>query len=86
MADKAMKLECNAQIFSPQRVFCIGKNYAEHVKELGGSDPGNPVVFMKPPTCLVSPGETIRLPRHGQNLQHSSLRKTKGCRTSLRSF
>ena len=32
-----------AQYDSPQRIFCIGKNYAEHVKELGGSVPGQPV-------------------------------------------
>jgi 2-keto-4-pentenoate hydratase/2-oxohepta-3-ene-1,7-dioic acid hydratase in catechol pathway len=61
-----------SQHYSPQRIFCIGKNYAEHVKELGGSVPGQPVVFMKPVSCLVSPGETIRIPTHGNNLQHEA--------------
>jgi len=65
-----MNVQVGSQHFSPQRIFCIGKNYAEHVKELGGSAPGQPVVFMKPVSCLVPPGETIRVPSHGSNLQH----------------
>jgi 2-keto-4-pentenoate hydratase/2-oxohepta-3-ene-1,7-dioic acid hydratase in catechol pathway len=67
-----MILQLGSQQYSPQRIFCIGKNYAEHVKELGGSAPGQPVVFMKPVTCLVPPGETIRVPAHGNNLHHEA--------------
>ena len=67
-----MILQLGSQQYSPQRIFCIGKNYAEHVKELGGNAPGQPVVFMKPVSCLVSPGETIRIPTHGSNLQHEA--------------
>jgi len=65
-----MILQLGSQNYSPQRIFCIGKNYAEHVKELGGSAPDQPVVFMKPVSCLVSPGETIQMPTHGNNLHH----------------
>jgi 2-keto-4-pentenoate hydratase/2-oxohepta-3-ene-1,7-dioic acid hydratase in catechol pathway len=65
-----MILQLGSHSYSPQRIFCIGKNYAEHVKELGGSTPGQPVVFMKPASCLVPPGETIRMPTHGSNLHH----------------
>ena len=46
-----MILQLGSQNYSPQRVFCIGKNYAEHVKELGDSAPGQPIVFMKPVSC-----------------------------------
>ena len=60
----------DSQRHVPQRIFCIGKNYAEHVKELGGSVPRQPVVFMKPVSCLVSPGETIQVPAHGNQLHH----------------
>jgi 2-keto-4-pentenoate hydratase/2-oxohepta-3-ene-1,7-dioic acid hydratase in catechol pathway len=67
-----MILQLGSKNYSPQRIFCIGKNYAEHVKELGGSAPGQPVVFMKPVSCLVSPGETIRMPTHGNNLHHEA--------------
>ena len=65
-----MVLQLGSQNYLPQRIFCIGKNYAEHVKELGGSVPGQPVVFMKPVSCLVPPGETLRMPKHGNNLHH----------------
>lgn len=67
-----MKLTLGSRSIVPRRVFCIGKNYAEHVKELDGSAPGQPVVFMKPATCLVPPGETIHMPAHGSNLHHEA--------------
>jgi len=65
-----MTFQLGSKHFSPQRIFCIGKNYAEHVKELGGKVPDQPVVFMKPASCLVPLGETIRMPKHGNNLHH----------------
>ena len=48
-----------------QRIFCIGRNYAEHVRELGNEE-GDPVIFMKPATSLVTQ-ETreIMLPADG---------------------
>jgi 2-keto-4-pentenoate hydratase/2-oxohepta-3-ene-1,7-dioic acid hydratase in catechol pathway len=52
------------------RLFCIGRNYAEHAKELGNSVPEEPVVFMKPVHCLVPPGGTVRFPLHGKELHH----------------
>ncbi len=54
----------------PGRIFCIGKNYRLHIAELNESDPGEPVVFMKPAACLVAPGETLNLPAHGDSLHH----------------
>ncbi len=52
------------------RVFCIGRNYAEHVRELSNVIPIKPVVFIKPATCLVKPGERIHFPKHGKMLHH----------------
>ncbi len=52
------------------RIFCIGRNYAEHVRELSNIVPQKPVVFMKPGSCLVGGGEAIRFPKHGHDLQH----------------
>jgi fumarylpyruvate hydrolase len=52
------------------RVFCIGRNYAEHARELGNEPPAAPVVFMKPWTSLVPPGADIRFPAHGRELHH----------------
>ena len=47
---------------APTKIVCIGKNYAEHAKELGGEPPAEPLFFLKPPSSLVSDGDTIRIP------------------------
>ena len=52
------------------RVFCIGQNYREHIKELGNPMPDKPVVFIRPPSCLVTPGEPIHFPTHGSLLHY----------------
>lgn len=51
------------------RIFCIGKNYAEHNREMGGAADDACVVFMKPPSCVVPVGEAISLP-HGRGAVH----------------
>ena len=52
------------------RIFCIGRNYVEHVKELKNIIPSKLVVFIKPTSCLVKPGEKIHFPKHGNQLHH----------------
>ncbi len=52
------------------RIFCIGRNYAEHVSELKNVIPEKPVFFIKPASCLVGPGEKIHFPKHGKELHH----------------
>ncbi|GLZ41695.1 fumarylacetoacetate hydrolase family protein [Actinokineospora sp. NBRC 105648] len=46
----------------PSKVLCVGKNYADHAKEMGGEAPTSPVIFMKPSTSVVGPGAAIKLP------------------------
>jgi 2-keto-4-pentenoate hydratase/2-oxohepta-3-ene-1,7-dioic acid hydratase in catechol pathway len=55
---------------APRRIFCIGRNYAEHAKEMGNALPPEPVVFMKPATSLVGLGETLTLPRDRGSVHH----------------
>jgi 2-keto-4-pentenoate hydratase/2-oxohepta-3-ene-1,7-dioic acid hydratase in catechol pathway len=57
---------------SPNRIFCIGRNYVEHVRELDNPMPARPVIFMKPFSSLVKPGEEIRFPSHGKELHHEA--------------
>ena len=52
------------------RIFCIGRNYSEHAKELGNEAPKKPVVFLKPYSCLVPKGQTSKYPKHGNDLHH----------------
>ncbi|TCO57052.1 fumarylacetoacetate hydrolase family protein [Actinocrispum wychmicini] len=46
----------------PTKVVCIGKNYADHAKEMGGEPPADPVMFIKPSTSVIGPNSPIRLP------------------------
>jgi 2-keto-4-pentenoate hydratase/2-oxohepta-3-ene-1,7-dioic acid hydratase in catechol pathway len=49
--------------FLPSKVVAIGKNYAEHVKEMGGdAPPETPLIFLKPSTSVIGDGDAIRLP------------------------
>ncbi|UQX11849.1 fumarylacetoacetate hydrolase family protein [Candidatus Mycobacterium methanotrophicum] len=44
------------------KVVCIGKNYAEHIAEMGGEAPGDPIIFLKPNTAIIGPNVPIQLP------------------------
>jgi len=46
----------------PSKIVGIGRNYRDHVAELGHDVPGEPLLFLKPPSSLLPPGGTILLP------------------------
>ena len=46
----------------PSKVVAIGKNYADHAREMGGEPPAQPVVFLKPSTAVVGDGDPIARP------------------------
>jgi 2-keto-4-pentenoate hydratase/2-oxohepta-3-ene-1,7-dioic acid hydratase in catechol pathway len=46
----------------PSKIIGIGRNYVEHARELGNEMPEVPMVFFKPPSSLIGPGEAIVLP------------------------
>ncbi|GAA1823317.1 fumarylacetoacetate hydrolase family protein [Actinomadura chokoriensis] len=47
----------------PSKIIAIGKNYADHVREMGGdAPPAEPVIFSKPSTAVIGPGEAIAYP------------------------
>jgi 2-keto-4-pentenoate hydratase/2-oxohepta-3-ene-1,7-dioic acid hydratase in catechol pathway len=48
--------------FLPSKVVAMGKNYAEHAREMGGDAPATPLIFMKPSTSVIGDGDAIRLP------------------------
>jgi fumarylpyruvate hydrolase len=55
-----------------QRIFCVGRNYADHAKELGNAMPAAgsvPIIFMKPITSLVK-GGSLALPRRVGAVHH----------------
>ena len=56
----------------PSKVVCIGKNYADHAAEMGGAPPESPVVFLKPSTSVVGPGDPVVLPRNSERVDHEA--------------
>lgn len=50
------------------KIFCIGRNYAQHAKELNNPIPENPVVFMKAPNAILKPGQKFFLPEFSKDV------------------
>ena len=55
----------------PSKVVCVGKNYAAHVEEMKtGEAPEEPLLFLKPSTSVIGPGDAIRIPAGSTNVHH----------------
>src|SRR5499427_2177749 len=48
---------------APTKIVCVGRNYREHAQELGNPVPAEPLIFLKPPSSLLGPGENIVRPK-----------------------
>lgn len=54
----------------PGKIVCVGRNYREHAKELGNEVPKEPLIFLKPPSSVISGGTAIRLPSLSRQVEH----------------
>jgi 2-keto-4-pentenoate hydratase/2-oxohepta-3-ene-1,7-dioic acid hydratase in catechol pathway len=54
----------------PSKIVCVGRNYREHAAELGHEVPQEPLIFFKPPSALLAPGENIRRPKVSQRTHY----------------
>lgn len=52
------------------KIICIGRNYAQHAKELGNDIPSEPVVFLKPETALIPKGHPFYYPAHSEDVHY----------------
>lgn len=52
------------------KIVCVGRNYAEHIRELGNQTPEQPVIFMKPANTIVATGGTVVIPAYSQDCHH----------------
>jgi 2-keto-4-pentenoate hydratase/2-oxohepta-3-ene-1,7-dioic acid hydratase in catechol pathway len=52
------------------KIICIGRNYAEHAKEMRSEVPSEPVFFMKPDTALIKDNEAFYYPEFTKDLHH----------------
>ena len=56
----------------PTKIVCVGRNYAEHARELGNDVPKIPLIFLKPLSSIINPGESIILPSQSQQVEHEA--------------
>lgn len=56
----------------PGKIVCVGKNYPAHAAEHGSEVPELPLLFLKPPSAVIGPGEPIRLPPQTSAVEHEA--------------
>ena len=56
----------------PSKIICVGLNYKDHAIETGKALPPEPLIFMKPRTAVIGPGEPIRLPPGVGRVDHEA--------------
>ena len=52
------------------KIICIGRNYADHISELGNERPSDPVIFMKPDTSVIKNNEPFYFPDFSEDIHH----------------
>ena len=65
----AVKLEAPSV---PTKIVAVGKNYSEHIKEMGGPVPETPILFIKPSTSVIAHEESIIFPEASQRVDHEA--------------
>ncbi len=56
----------------PGKILCVGRNYAEHIKEQKAEVPTTPLLFLKPPSSIIGPNEIILLPPQSEQVDHEA--------------
>ena len=57
----------------PSKIVAVGKNYLDHVREMGGdAPPSEPMIFLKPSTAVIGPNEPILLPWQSEQVEHEA--------------
>ena len=56
----------------PSKIVAVGKNYAAHAQEMGGEVPLEPMIFLKPSTAVIGPGDPITLPEQSERVEHEA--------------
>ena len=57
-----------APVIPRSKVVCVGKNYAAHAAEMGSAAPTEPLLFLKPNTSVIGPGEPIFYPEQSNEV------------------
>ena len=59
-----------APVIPRSKVVAIGKNYRDHAAEMGGEAPAEPLLFLKPNTSVIGPGDSIVIPKQSSQVDH----------------
>ena len=61
-----------APVIPRSKVVCVGKNYAAHAAEMGGEVPEEPLIFLKPNTSVIGPGDPIFYPKQSEDVHYEA--------------
>jgi 2-keto-4-pentenoate hydratase/2-oxohepta-3-ene-1,7-dioic acid hydratase in catechol pathway len=59
-------------VVRPSKIVCVGRNYRAHAQELGNELPPVPMLFLKPPSAVIGPGEPIVLPPTSRQVEYEA--------------
>jgi 2-keto-4-pentenoate hydratase/2-oxohepta-3-ene-1,7-dioic acid hydratase in catechol pathway len=60
------------KIVTPGKIVCVGRNYVAHAREMGNDVPAVPMLFLKPPSSVIGPGDAILLPPQSRQVEHEA--------------
>lgn len=69
---KTAQLMGSVEGFPIGKILCIGRNYVDHIKELGNEMPDRPIIFMKPASSVIGEGEQIVIPPYSSDCHHEA--------------
>lgn len=69
---KTATLTGNQHSYPIGKILCIGRNYVDHIQELGNEMPERPIIFMKPASSVIGEGEEIVIPAYSSECHHEA--------------
>ena len=66
------KVRLLAPVIPRSKIVCVGKNYADHAAEMGSEVPTEPIIFLKPNTSVIGPGDTIVWPAMAPTIDYEA--------------
>lgn len=62
----------NGKEFPIGKILCLGRNYVEHIRELGNETPEAPLIFIKPSSSVIGEGEAVVIPPYSRDCHHEA--------------
>lgn len=69
---KTIKFKGSSKETTVSKIVCVGQNYSDHIKEIGGTKPDFPVIFFKPTSSLIFSGDKVIHPTFSDDMHHES--------------